>query len=201
MSQPELLKQVVDVLTSAGVDYMLTGSWASSLFGEPRTTHDIDLVVDLRSGDVAALAKVFAEPEFYFDGESARRALQERSNFNIIQPSTGDKVDFWMLGDHPFDQSRFGRRINRNLLGRDVWITTPEDTILQKRRWANQLGGSLKQYTDALRVYEVQRAVPGNAEQPDGNRNEGGLDERYLDTWTRALAVESELRRIRAEAD
>ena len=45
MSQQELLRRVIQVLDSAGIEYMVTGSIASSLQGEPRSTHDINIVV------------------------------------------------------------------------------------------------------------------------------------------------------------
>jgi hypothetical protein len=64
-------------------------------------------------------------------------------------------------------------------------ISTPEDTILMKLRWAAQSGGSEKQVLDAIGVYEVQA---------------GALDERYLDDWAERLGLQDSLARVRAEA-
>ena len=57
MSQQELLRKVIRVLDGAGIEYMVTGSIASSLQGEPRTTHDVDLVVDIEKA-----ARITARP-------------------------------------------------------------------------------------------------------------------------------------------
>jgi hypothetical protein len=84
MSQQELLKRVVDVLNGAGVDYMLTGSLASSLQGDPRATHDIDLVVALPPSAVPTLVNEFAPPRYYLDEQAARQAISQRTMFNLL---------------------------------------------------------------------------------------------------------------------
>lgn len=57
MSQQELLKKVVDTLDLSDIDHMITGSVASSLQGEPRSSPDIDVVIAIRAADVETLAK------------------------------------------------------------------------------------------------------------------------------------------------
>lgn len=76
--------------------------------------------------------------------------------FNLIDVKSGDKADFWILTDEPFDRSRFARKYEENVLGMTLKVSSPEDTILAKLRWAALSGGSEKQFIDALRVYEVQ---------------------------------------------
>lgn len=66
------------------------------------------------------------------------------------------KFDFWILTDDDFDRSRFKRKFPEKILGLTMNISTSEDTILMKLKWAKLSGGSEKQFTDALRVYEVQ---------------------------------------------
>jgi predicted nucleotidyltransferase len=58
MSQQKLLEKVIRVLDQAGIEYMITGSVTSSLQGEPRSTHDIDMVVAIEESKAAELAKV-----------------------------------------------------------------------------------------------------------------------------------------------
>ncbi len=89
---------------------MITGSIASSLQGEPRATHDIDLVVRIDHSQVKALAEAFPRPAFYVEESAVRDAVTERGMFNILEASEGDKIDFWILTDSPFDRSRFARR-------------------------------------------------------------------------------------------
>ncbi len=189
MSQQDLLKRVVAQLEEAGIDYMLTGSVVSSLQGEPRATHDIDIVIAVRgpARDAArALKTAFPEPDFYLDEEAARAAIAARAMFNLIETREGGKVDFWLLTDEAFDQSRFARRYVEEFEGARLAVPRPEDTILMKLKWAAAAGGSEKQFVDALRVYEVQH---------------GGLDQSHLDAWAARLAVTALLTRLRAEAE
>lgn len=186
MSQQSLLKLVVAVLDRIGIDYMITGSIASSLQGEPRATHDLDIVVEVGELAIPALLAAFPIPEFYHDDSAVREAVRDRTGFNVIETSEGDKVDFWLLTDDPFDQSRFGRKYEEEVFGTRLKVSAPEDTILQKLRWAALTGGSEKLYGDALRVYEVQQAR---------------LDQDYLAEWSRLLGVETQLARIRSEAE
>lgn len=62
MSQQALLKRIVEALDGAGIPYFLTGSLASSLQGEPRASHDIDLVIDIAPGDAARVARSLSAP-------------------------------------------------------------------------------------------------------------------------------------------
>jgi hypothetical protein len=63
MSQPQLLKKVIVALEQAGIQYMLTGSVVSSLQGEPRSTHDIDIVVLIEPGEIPNLTAAFPPPD------------------------------------------------------------------------------------------------------------------------------------------
>ncbi len=175
MPQSELLKLVLQVLEKLGIEFMITGSFASSLQGEPRATHDIDLVVSLPAGAVPALVTAFPPDQFYLDAESVHEALRTQRMFNLIDFRGGGKVDFWILTGEPFDQSRFARRRKREFLGADAWYSSPEDTILAKLRWAKLSGGSEKQFRDALRVYEIQSSQ---------------LDQSYLEEWAAKLEVD-----------
>ncbi len=189
MSQQELLKRVIASLDEAGIEYMLTGSLASSLQGEPRATHDIDLVIAIRTtaDDVArTLRAAFPAPEYYLDEAAIRQAIAAQSMFNMIEAAEGNKVDFWVLTAEAFDQARFARRTVEDFEGVALRVSRPEDTILMKLRWAQMSGGSAKQFGDALRVYEVQYGL---------------LDQSYLDTWASRLGITEMLARLRSEAE
>ena len=185
MSQQELLRQVVTVLRSAGIEYMVTGSVVSSLQGEPRATHDIDLVVQLRPADVDPLVNAFPPPRYYLDRISIEDAIRSAGQFNLLEPEQGDKVDFWLLSDDPFDQSRFVRRYEEELCDIRAMVSRPEDTILMKLRWADMSGGSEKQMGDCVAIYEVQSEK---------------LDQAYIDKWAEVLKVEPMLHEIRSRA-
>jgi hypothetical protein len=185
MLQQELLSLVVRCLDDLGIDYMLTGSYASSIQGEPRSTHDIDLVVSLTSEDADQLVAAFPDAEFYLSPPAMREAIERRGMFNVIHMESGYKVDFWVLKDLPFDTLCFARKRAVTAWGMTLKISTPEDTILAKLRWAEQYGGSEKQFNDALRVYEIQGPL---------------LDMAYLEEWSRRLNVSDLWERLKSEA-
>ena len=93
MSQQELLRKVIEALGDAGIEYMLTGSVVSSLQGEPRSTHDIDMVVAIERAAVKRLVKAFPSPDFYLDEESIIDAINNQGMFNLMDVNAGDKVD------------------------------------------------------------------------------------------------------------
>jgi hypothetical protein len=186
MSQQDLLRRVVAALEAAGVDYMITGSIASSLQGEPRLTHDLDVVVELDETSVGKLLAAFPRPQFYVDERAAREAVRTSGTFNVLEAAEGGKVDFWLLTADPFDASRFRRKYVEEVFGLRLKVSAPEDTILQKLRWAMLSGGSEKLFTDALRVYEVQAKV---------------LDRAYLEEWIRTLDVTDLWMRLIAQAE
>ncbi|HJQ99226.1 MAG TPA: nucleotidyltransferase [Candidatus Polarisedimenticolaceae bacterium] len=181
MSQQELLTTIVGILDSTNIPYMVVGSTVSSYYGEPRSTHDIDIVIALHPNAVDSLYSGLSKLEGYVDDLAIRRALSRVGMFNYIDDGTGLKVDFWVVRDNPYDQAAFERRRREKVLGVDLMICAPEDTILSKLRWASELGGSEKQFQDALRVYEIQAA---------------GLDRGYLDRWSTILGVDREWRRL-----
>jgi predicted nucleotidyltransferase len=185
MLQPKLLKKVLALLNENHIGYMVTGSLVSSMQGEPRSTHDVDILVNITRSVIASLVDTFTHPNFYLSESAIEDAIRYQSMFNLLDTIEGDKVDFWILTDDPFDQSRFARKYDENLLGLSMKISTPEDTILMKLRWSNLSGGSEKQFTDALRVYEVQF---------------GNLDINYIESWTEHLQVKELWERLKQEA-
>jgi hypothetical protein len=186
MSQSELLKRVSQKLDQLKIPYMLTGSVVSSLQGEPRSTHDIDIVISLGSADVESFIQAFPSVEYYVERTAIQQAIQTQGMFNLIDFQTGDKVDFWLLSSDPFYQSSFSRRYREQLLDSSIPVSRPEDTILSKLHWAKLCGGSEKQFHDALRIYEVQYQ---------------NLDLEYLDDWVKKLEVQSDWERIKKEAE
>jgi len=185
MLQPELLKRLIKVLDDNHIAYMVTGSLVSSLQGEPRATHDIDIVVQIPPASISALIKAFPPPDYYLSESSIKEALAHKTMFNLLDTREGDKVDFWILTNEPFDLSRFGRRFGVDVFGIRIYVSSPEDTILAKLRWTKLSGGSEKQFTDALRVYEVQA---------------GGLDLQYIENWALRLDVQALWHKLRDEA-
>lgn len=175
MSQQELVKTVVEVFNKNHIPYMFTGSVVSSLQGHPRSTHDIDVVVQIFPENVEDILMFFSFPDYFVQGESVQKAIKEKGMFNILDVQGGDKIDCWLLTDTAFDESRFARKKEQKLFGLNIFVSSPEDTILAKLYWSKLSGGSEKQFLDALRIYEVQYKL---------------LDFHYIRKWVKELNVE-----------
>jgi hypothetical protein len=172
MTEKELLADCLRRLNRTGVPYMLTGSMASNYWGIPRTTHDLDFVVQLPESAVSTLAEAFAA-DFYLDPDMIRSAFKPPHQFNAIDTRSALKVDFWLLQPNPFENTMFARRISADLFGEAAWICTAEDVILHKLHW-HKMSPSERQLGDAAGVVAVQADA---------------LDRDYLRQWARELRV------------
>lgn len=186
MSQRELLTDVIRTLRKPGIEFMLSGSHASSLQGEARATHDIDLVTKLTLQDVEPLFSAFQDDRFYLSKSAMIDAIQARGMFNLLETSMGENVDFWVLTDSPFDQSRFQRRQPIDIGEEIVEVSSPEDTILMKLLWCKLSGGSEKQIHDVLMIYELQWDL---------------LDLSYLQKWVTELDLKNLWQRIQDDSE
>jgi hypothetical protein len=166
--------QVVDALNACGLAYLLAGSFSSNYYGIPRSTKDADFVVQLTAAlgeDFAARLgdRVILDPQLSFETNTGtyRQMLRfKRSAF---------KVELFMLSSDAHDQTRFQRRVEVALLGRQLWLPTAEDVIITKLRWWRN-----KDRDDITNVIAVQA---------------GKLDWPYIEQWcdchgTRALLEE-----------
>ena len=185
MSQSQLLKTLVKSLEDNHIPYVLTGSIVSSLLGEPRLTHDIDVMIHIHQRQIDKILKAFPSFEYYIDKESISEAIAHKSMFNVISSQSGDKIDFYILPDNDFETSRFARKQRVTILDFEAFIPTPEDVILAKLHWSKLSGGSEKQFNDALRVYEVQFEI---------------LDQQYLHEWAQYLDVRESLEKLKSKA-
>lgn len=162
MTQPDLLAAVtpvVDALERLGVGYSIVGSIASSVHGVARASIDADLVVDLKSEHIEPLAALLEEA-YYIEPEAAERALERRSQFNVVHLATMLKVDLYMLSDRPFDRDSFRRRRQHPLdptEPRLYQVATAEDTVLHKLEWYRDSGASSdRQWGDVVGILTVQ---------------------------------------------
>ncbi len=176
--------RVAAALERVGIGYFLGGSLASSLHGEPRSTNDVDLVVDLAASKVTELAAALG-PDFDVDEEALRRAAEERSSWNVFFQPLLTKIDLFVLRGGAFDASEFGRRRAVEVRpGQRLFVKSPEDSVLRKLLWYRE-GGSERQWQDVVEVLRHGRT---------------GLDSGYLDGWARRLGVEDLLARAKHDA-
>ena len=182
------MSRLIAHLDVSEVRYMLCGSVASSFHGEPRTTKDIDLVIDCSSDQLQRFLQQVHGNGWYVSDDAAIEAIELRTMFNVIDPDSGWKADFIMRKERAFSLCEFERRQTASVPGSDdatVILTTPEDTILSKLEWSLD-SDSERQYRDALQV-----AIIGQER----------LDRDYLRQWARELGVGELLAQLLAEAD
>lgn len=150
-----VLVETVKILNQLDLPYFVTGGVAVTYYGEPRTTHDVDLVISMRESDVAVLRQEL-DRDFFIDDESIRAALREQSMFNAVHKDSGFKVDFWLLHDDEFARTRFVRRKLVRVLGVDMYVVSPEDTLITKLDWF-KMSDIDKHFSDAEGIYRIQK--------------------------------------------
>lgn len=157
MFEEKLFKKVISRLKKESISYMLTGGLAVSIWGRPRSTLDIDIVIDLKEKDKDKLIKIFKK-DFYIDKEAVDLALSKSFFFNIIDFKSNVKVDFYLLKQNEYEKIRFKRRRKRKILGMTIDIISPEDLILIKLRWYKESDSS-RHLEDAESILKIQKKL------------------------------------------
>ena len=168
MSQEELLKKIASILQRLEIHYFITGSLALALWGRPRSTHDIDVGIQLLPKNLTNLAAELLKIDkyVYVDEGTMREALEKKGEFNFIHSDSGEKVDFWVLKDDDFAKEQLKRRVKKTLDGQDIYFASAEDLILNKLLWHKD-SGSARQLEDIESVFEFTK----------------DLDREYLQKW------------------
>ncbi|SDR65542.1 hypothetical protein [Opitutus sp. GAS368] len=136
------LFQFIDPLERAGIPYALVGSVASSIYGEPRATNDLDVVIQIGANDAPRLLAAFPEKTFYvppLDTIQTEAGRAHGAHLNVIALEGMTKADLYPL---PADQRTwFERRRSIEVAGRKVWVAAPEAIILHKLLFHRESGG------------------------------------------------------------
>ena len=157
MEQSDLLRFIAGVFETLGLRYFVTGSTVTIFYGEPRFTNDIDVVVDLSTRQIAEFCRWFPEDQFYVSESAIVEAVQQKTQFNIIHPSSGLKVDVMVPEASAFNESRFARA-KRVHAGEDfeASFASPEDAIIKKMEYYRE-GGSEKHLRDITGVLKTSK--------------------------------------------
>jgi len=155
VKQVELLQFTIEVLERLAVDYAIVGSFASGAYGEPRFTQDIDILTDLKTCHVDALCESFPVEDFYISKTAVTEAVSRRRPFNVIHPTSGNKIDFMPSRDDEWGHSQLARKqqieVAEGCLG---FVASPEDVILGKLVYYRE-GGSEKHLRDITGMLKV----------------------------------------------
>ena len=155
MEQTDLLRHTIDALERLAIPYMLVGSFASTAYGEPRFTQDIDIVLDLSAAQIPAFCEAFPAPDFYLSEPAVRAAVQSHFQFNVLHPATGNKIDFILPRQDEWGRVQMERRQKLLLLPDCVGVAAkPEDVILGKMLYYAE-GGSEKHLRDITGILRL----------------------------------------------
>src|SRR5438045_9636877 len=92
MPEANLFLMFTQRLSTLGVAYMVSGSVAVIIYGEPRLTHDVGLIVVLDRGHIARLPEVFPPAGFYCPPSeviAVEAAREQRGHLNVVNYQTG----------------------------------------------------------------------------------------------------------------
>ncbi len=135
MQELDLFKIFTTKLDELKLNYFITGSIASIIYGEPRLTHDIDIVLEIYEHHVEHLIKKFPDKEFYIPpSEVIKNELlrTERGHFNLIHNSTGFKADIYLIGKNDFQKWALENKNKIDYLKSSLFIAPPEYVIIKK---------------------------------------------------------------------
>ncbi len=180
MEQEKLLADIAAILHRLEIPYLITGGVAVVVWGRPRFTADI--VIELAPQKLGRLAHALRKvgKDVYLDERAIQRALKKQGEFNFIHPSSGLKVDFWILTRSAFDRERMRRRVRRRFVGSNIYLSSPEDLILMKLLWYKETE-STRQLEDVESIMQIQKK----------------LDWRYLRKWSKIHKTENIINALR----
>jgi hypothetical protein len=175
------IADVTSILLARKFEFHLTGGLASSFYGEPRFTQDIDIVIRVAVGDSLTQLIQDLSRKFIVDRNAIEDAVRHNSIFQALHEETLIKVDFH-VGEAI--RGELGRSKREEILtGIVVPLVSKEDAILSKLIWVSK--GSNKSRHDVKMML----------------KRRGEIDFAYLNDRAAELEVENILKELRAELD
>lgn len=175
MNQRDLLMSLAKLLDKYKIPYLLTGSLASSFYGYPRATHDIDFIIEIQKEGFKKILKAIKSlgKSYLADKDQIKEAISKSSQFNIYHLDTGTKIDFWIVENDDFEKNKFKRGKTILIDKQKINLVSAEDLILTKLLWCKEIK-SERHLHDCEGILKIQK---------------GKLDKEYLDLWAKKLNV------------
>ena len=168
----EVLKIVAQRLGEAGINYMISGSIAANYYTIPRMTRDIDVVIELKEGDIDKFVGLF-ESDFYINRETVENEVSRQGMFNLIYNRYVIKIDFIVKKSSTYQQGAFSRRKQVLIEQSPMWFVSAEDLVISKLIWA-------KESHSEMQLKDVRNLI----ETVDS------LDFKYIENCVRELGLE-----------
>lgn len=175
----QLARQLHSIFEQAGIAYYITGGVAATAYGDPRTTRDLDVILNISKENIPTLVVALEAVGFYVPG--VEDVVSGRmNNLQIIHQETVLQADLVIPKTESWENLKFERR----QLESGLYFISPEDIVLSKLLWRRR-SQSEKQWRDVLGVLKVQ-----------GDR----LDGEYMSQWANNLGLSNDLLQARREA-
>lgn len=143
MTAPDLIGLFIEPLEGTQIPYMITGGVASVIYGDPRFTRDIDIVLDLSADSIAELTRAFAGDAYYVPPLETLREEAARSpagHFNVIHRDTALRADIYLAGADPLHAWAFGHRRRMPFDDIAMWVAPPEYVVVRKLQYYEASG-------------------------------------------------------------
>src|ERR1051325_10316000 len=173
MNYADVLRSIVPKLEQTEIPYMITGSIAAAYYGLGRATYDLDIVISATPDQLKKLIEVLPKGQYYAVMQDALDAHRHHSMFNVLDTTSGWKIDFILKKPAPFHEEAFQRRLAVTFDGVPTSVISAEDLIVSKLDWA-RMGESERQIRDAAVVLEKCRDK---------------LDNSYIEKWLDQLGL------------
>jgi hypothetical protein len=137
--------------------YVVTGAVASIIYGEPRLTNDVDLIMMMKTEDIERFVQAFPSTEFYCPPAEVLKIeirRPQRGHFNLIHHDTGTKADIYLAGEDELHRWALSKRRDMVVEGGRVRIAPPEYVIVRKLEYYRE-GGSEKHLRDIAGMVEL----------------------------------------------
>lgn len=160
MTDPDLIRLFIEPLEALEIPYLITGGVASVIYGDPRFTRDIDVVLELSRADAGRLASGF-DPEMYY--VPPVEVLEDAANrprgghFNLIHGETALRADVYVKGDDPLHAWAFDRRLRLPVEGMSIWVAPVEYVIIRKLEYY-RMSGSERHLRDVAMILRISAA-------------------------------------------
>jgi len=167
----DLLQKVCNQLDEHDIKYMVSGSIALNIYTIPRMTRDIDIVIELSENKINEFTHLF--PNSYFDKNVIKEEVKRKGMFNVIDHSTGFKIDFIIRKESEYFDLAFQRKKRVKEFETELWVIDLNDLIIAKLIW-------IQQYQSERQIFDIENLLLN----PD-------KDIEYIKNWCNKLNIQT----------